>query len=70
MSRLIYGILINQWINEELLHIADIRNKDCVQTFTTEVSADYLLDNGKNIVDKYIPFVEIYIENNTKVDLK
>lgn len=60
----------NPWINEELLHIADMSNKDSVQTFTTEVSADYLLDKGKIIVDKYIPFIERYIENNTKVDLK
>lgn len=52
----------NKWINEELLHIVDMNNDDRVRNFTTELSVDYMLDKDKTIIDKYIPFVEDYIE--------
>lgn len=60
----------NQWINEELLHIADMSNNDDNRIFTTDVAADYVLDKDKNIVDKYIPFIEDYLDEVEKVTIK
>lgn len=60
----------NQWINEELLHIADMNNHDETRIFTTDVAADHILDKDKNLVDKYIPFIENYLEEVEKVTWK
>lgn len=57
----------NQWINEELLHIADMSNHDDNRIFTTDIAADYVLDKNKSIVDKYIPFIEDYLTEVEKV---
>lgn len=60
----------NTWINEELLQIADMSNMDDKRIFSTQVSVDYVLDKEKTIVDKYIPFIEDYLDEAEKFTIK
>lgn len=51
----------NRYINEELIHIVDMNNKAENSDFTSEAIVNYVLDKNKTIVDKYINFLETYV---------
>lgn len=56
----------NKYINEELIHIANMSNDSADATFTTKVDVNYLLDKNNKSTDKYITFVENYLNEKNK----
>lgn len=60
----------NKYINEELLHIADMNNASNEKTFTTKVDVEYHFDKVNQSVDDYIPFIDEYLSKQAIDEVK
>lgn len=54
----------NSYINSELFQIAMMSKKSEEKTFTTTVDVRYIFNDDNRIVDKYIPFIDEYLNDD------